>query len=322
VSKSSVEQTTIIHSYEIDLRELVGAIWQGKLVIICITTIFAIGSVFFALSKPDEYKATAILAPVSNSSGSALSGLAGQFGGLASLAGVSFGGGNGDDKITLAIELLKTWGFLDTFIRDNQIEVEVFAAKGWNREYNQLVLDSNVYDLKNKKWVRVVSDPSKGQKPEPSSWELFGALEGRVSINQDKKTGLIILSVEYFSPFIAKEWVDKLVYMINNHFQEQDREDALKNISYLRKQIDKTNIEAMKSVFYQLIEEQTKALMLAEVNDEYVFKVLSSARVAEEKSKPGRALIAILGTMLGGILSIFVVLVRHILFSNKRKSNE
>ena len=67
----------------------------------------------------------------------------------------------------------------------------------------------------------------------------------------------------------------------------------------------------MQSVFYQLIEEQTKTLMLAEVSDEYVFKTVSPAKVAEEKAKPMRALIVILGFMLGGMLSVIIVLIRH-----------
>jgi len=67
----------------------------------------------------------------------------------------------------------------------------------------------------------------------------------------------------------------------------------------------------MQSVFYQLIAEQTKTLMLAEVSEEYVFKTLSPAKVAEEKSQPKRVLIAILGFMLGGMLTIVIVLIRH-----------
>jgi uncharacterized protein involved in exopolysaccharide biosynthesis len=70
-------------------------------------------------------------------------------------------------------------------------------------------------------------------------------------------------------------------------------------------------------VFYQLIEEQTKTLMLAEVSGEYVFKTISEAKVAEEKSKPKRALISILGAFLGGMLSLVVVLIRH--FTKKEK---
>ncbi|PCI73563.1 MAG: LPS O-antigen length regulator [Gammaproteobacteria bacterium] len=297
-------------SDEIDLAELWRAIWSGKWLIVAITSIFALTSVLYALNLPDEYKSTVLLAPASSSSSSSLSKLAGQFGGLASLAGINLGGGGAEDKTVVAMEIMKTWGFLETFIKDNHIEVEVFAAEGWNRSSNSLVIDPEVYDVDNKKWVREFN-ASRGQKIEPSSWELFEKFKGRVSVSQDKTSGLISLSVEYFSPIIAKQWTDKLVKAINAHIQKQDREEAIKSIAYLNDKIKETNIADMQSVFYQLIEEQTKTLMLAEVSDEYVFKTLSPAKVAEEKAKPKRALIVILGLMLGGMLAVIIVLIRH-----------
>jgi LPS O-antigen subunit length determinant protein (WzzB/FepE family) len=66
----------------------------------------------------------------------------------------------------------------------------------------------------------------------------------------------------------------------------------------------------MQSVFYQLIEDQIKNKMLAEVQDEFVFKIVDPAVIPEEKSKPKRALICILGFMLGGMLGVAFVLVR------------
>ena len=297
-------------SDEIDLAELWGAIWKGKWLIIAITAVFAVASVLYALSLPNEYKSTAILAPASQSGAGGLSKLAGQFGGLASLAGINLGGGGGEDKSVIAMEIIKTWGFLEEFIKDNGIEVEVFAAKGWNRMSDKLVIDTDPYDVTNNKWVRDFN-PDKGQKAEPSSWELFEKVKDRISVSQDKTTGLINLSVEYYSPVIAKQWVDKIVQAINHHIREADREEAIKSIAYLKEQINKTTIADMQSVFYQLIEEQTKTLMLAEVSEEYVFKTLSPAKVAEEKAKPKRALICILGVMLGGMLSVLVVLIGH-----------
>jgi len=283
----------------------------GKWLIIAITILFTIGSVLYALSVPDEYKSTVLLAPASSSSSSSLSKLAGQFGGLASLAGINLGGaGSSEDKTVIAMQIIKTWGFLDKFIRDNYIEVEVFAAKGWNRTNNQLLIDSDLYDEINKKWVREFNI-AKGQKAEPSSWELFEAIKNRISISQDKDSGLISLSVEFYSPTHAKKWADDLVKSINQHIQKKDREEATKSIEYLNNKIKETNITDMQSVFYQLIEEQTKTLMLAEVSEEYIFKTLSPARVAEEKSKPKRALIAVLGVLLGGMLSVIIVIVRH-----------
>ncbi len=305
---------------EIDLKELWNAIWAGKLQIIAITAIFAIASVLYALSIPDEYESTVLLAPASSGSSYSLSKLAGQFGGLASLAGIDLGGtGGAEDKSVVAIEIIKTWGFLETFIKENHIEVEVFAAEGWNRASNQLLIDSDLYDKANKKWIREF-DESKGQKVEPSSWELYDEIIDRISISQDKTNGLISLSVEYYSPTLAKEWADKLVKAINSHIQKQDKEEAVKSIKYLNEKINETNITEMQSVFYQLIEEQTKTLMLAEVSDQYVFKTLSSARVAEEKAKPKRALIVVLGVLLGGMLSLITVLVRHFKNNNLKES--
>jgi uncharacterized protein involved in exopolysaccharide biosynthesis len=317
---SSIENTTpqfyATQDDEIDLRELARAIWQGKWLIICITAIFSVASVFYALSIPDEYKSTVLLAPASSSGGSGLSKLAGQYGGLASLAGINLGGGGGDDKVAIAMEIMKTWGFQESFIEQNNLQVALFAATGWNRANNKLIINTDLYDETTNKWVREFN-PAKGQKAEPSSWELYKELKDRISISQDKASGLISLSVEYYSPELAMQWAEKLVKAINASLKKRDRDEAKKSIQYLQEKIQETNVSDMQSVFYQLIEEQTKTLMLAEVSDEYVFKTLSPAKVAEQKSKPKRELIVILGLMLGGILSIICVLIRYYSLSNK-----
>ena len=72
----------------------------------------------------------------------------------------------------------------------------------------------------------------------------------------------------------------------------------------------------MREVFYQLVEEQTKSKMLAEASPEYAFVTVSRAMVPEERSQPQRALICVLGTLLGGMLSVLWVLVRRYAFSN------
>ena len=57
-------------------------------------------------------------------------------------------------------------------------------------------------------------------------------------------------------------------------------------------------------------------MMLAEVSDEYVLKTVDPAQVPDKKDQPKRALIVVLGTMFGGMLSMLIVLVRY--FSNKK----
>jgi LPS O-antigen subunit length determinant protein (WzzB/FepE family) len=131
-----------------------------------------------------------------------------------------------------------------------------------------------------------------------------------LSINQNKDSGMVTIGVEHLSPYIAKQWVDWLIEDINQVMKIRDKQEALQSITYLETQIVETSVVEHKALLYQLIEEQAKTLMFAEVRDEYVFKTIDSALVPEIKAKPKRALIVVLGTMLGGIFAVIVALVR------------
>ncbi|MDP4745730.1 MAG: Wzz/FepE/Etk N-terminal domain-containing protein [Porticoccaceae bacterium] len=299
------------HDDEIDLRELFSVLWAGKKVIVAITGLFAAAAVVYALSIANEYKASIVIAPAQQEGGG-LSGALGQLGGLASLAGVSLGGGGGSEA-AVAQEIMQSWGFVEQFIVNNELEVEVFAAEGWNKTSNVLTIDSDLYDKDSNKWL-IDED---GQLRAPTSWELYEAFSKRLSVSEDKKSGLTSVSIEYFSPIVAKNWVDLYVAAINEHMRQRKLSQVNSNIEYLQAQIEKTSIAEMREVFYQIIEEQVKNKMLAEASPEYAFVTVSPSMVPEEKSKPKRALMCILGTLLGGMLSVLYVLVRHYA-SNKK----
>jgi len=292
---------------EIDLRELFGVLWAGKIKIIAITAVFAIASVIYALSVPNQYKATALLAPA-QSDGGGLSGALGQLGGLASLAGVSLGGSEGGEA-QIAQEIMKSWSYIESFIADNNIAVEVYAAEGWNKLSNTLVVDDDLYDRAQNSWL--IEDDYTGELRPPTSWELFEEFQKKLSVSEDKKSGLVSVSIEYYSPQIAKQWVDMYVDAVNRFMQQRQVDKVTKNITYLQEQIEKTSIAEMQEVFYTIIEEQTKNKMLAEASPEYVFVAVSPSMVPEQKSQPKRALICILGTLLGGMLSVLLVLIMH-----------
>ncbi|TCI05667.1 LPS O-antigen length regulator [Corallincola luteus] len=302
---------------EIDLRELWNVIWRGKLLIIAITAIFAVGAVAFAISKPNIYKADALLAPAESAGGAGgLRALAGQFGGLASLAGVNLGGGGGEDKTGLAIEVLKSRAFIQSFIERHDLLVPLMAAKSWDRLSGELSINPEIYDIQTQTWLRQVDPP---QIPPPSAWEAFEAFSKTLSVQQDKATSFVTISVEHLSPTVAKQWVELLVKDINQHLKNLETDEAKRSIAYLEAQLEKTSVADMQTVFYQLIEEQTKTVMLAEVREEYVFKTVDPAVVPEQKAKPKRALICVLGTILGGMFGVMVVLIRHFARSEPAK---
>ena len=291
---------------EIDLRELFGVLWAGKIKIVAITAVFAVASVIYALSVPNQYKATALLAPA-QSDGGGLSGALGQLGGLASLAGVSLGGGESGEA-QIAQEIMKSWSYIEGFIADNNIAVEVYAAEGWSKGSNTLQINNDAYDVETNEWL--VEDES-GAIAAPSSWQLFKSFSQILSVSEDKKSGSVSVSIEYYSPQIAKQWVDMYIESINRFMQQRQIDKVTRNINYLQEQIEKTAIAEMQEVFYTIIEEQTKNKMLAEASPDYVFVAVGPSMVPELKSQPKRASICILGTLLGGMLSVLMVLIMH-----------
>jgi uncharacterized protein involved in exopolysaccharide biosynthesis len=106
---SNQNQIATVYDDEIDLKELFSVIWAAKKLILAITSVFAVVSVIYALSLPNQFKASALLAPAQQQSGG-LSGALGDLGGLASLAGVDIGGGGGGEA-QIAQEILLSWGF-------------------------------------------------------------------------------------------------------------------------------------------------------------------------------------------------------------------
>ncbi|MDB4453446.1 Wzz/FepE/Etk N-terminal domain-containing protein [Pseudomonadales bacterium] len=294
---------------EIDLRELWNALWEGKTQIAAITSVFAIASIVIALMLPNIYRSEALLAPAAESEGGGLAALAGQFGGLASMAGINLSDGATDPTV-VAIEILKSRRFIKTFIANHNLLVPLMAADGWNDTTDTLEIDESIYDTDNQQWVREVSAPL---KPKPSDIEAHEVFKDDIlSVSQDKKSGLVTIGVNFYSPTLAKQWVDWLVTDLNFYMRNKDLASAERTIDYLTQQLNRTSIADMQTIFYQLIEEQTKIIMLANVRQDYVLEVIDPAVVPEKKAKPNRMMICILVTMLGGLISVAAVLIRKL----------
>ncbi|EGQ8217979.1 LPS O-antigen length regulator [Vibrio parahaemolyticus] len=290
---------------EIDLRELLKALWKGKWIIIVTTFVFAVGSVLYALSLPNIYKSDALLAPAESSNGGGLSKMAGQLGGLAALAGVNLGAGE-SSQTDLAVQVMKSRQFVEAFINKHDLLVPLMAVKDWDLTNNKLILDEELYNLTTGEWLR---EPDGLRGSTPTAQEAFEVFNNEVlSISQDKESGLYTVSVKYYSPYIAQQWVNWLIEDINKVMRERTIAETSQNLAYLNAQLKKTAVADMQSTFYKLIEEQTKSLMLAEVQEEFVFKVIDPAVIPEIKDAPKRALICVLGTVLGGLCGIAFVL--------------
>ena len=303
-------QTPVDQTYddEIDLRELFTVLWAGKIQILVCVLVAALVSVSVALDQPNKYTAEAVLAPRSSGGGGGLAQLASQYSGLASLAGINIGGVGDGNPAAVATEMLKTREFFSEYLYDSVL-VDLMAAQGWNSGADTVVIDDTLFDVQSQMWIREVEPPFQVKPSAQEAHEAF--VEEFLSVSEDKQTGFVTVAVTHLSPSVARDWVNLLIKGINEAVRARDVREAENSIEFLNEQRMKTNLVSLTEVFSELIEEQTKTVMLANASDEYVFQVIEPPVAPELKSEPSRALICVLGTMLGGMLGLVLVLIRQ-----------
>jgi len=276
---------------EIDLLELWNTLWSKRVFIAKVTGTSMVLALIYALLSPVTYKAETIIVSASETQNTASS-LTAQLGGLASLAGVNLGGDQSTDT-TLAI--LKSRTFLVDFVKENHLAPILFPNQ-WNTKTNQ--------------WDDPESTPG-----DLAIHQSFGSL---LSANQDQKTQLITVAIEWKDPEQAATWVNQIVKHLNDHLRSHDISQSERNIQFLQEQLKTTSLVEIQRALYQMIENQTKTKMLANTREDYAFRVLDPAITPEQRTKPKRTLIVILGSILGVMLGIFLAFAKD--FVDKQKA--
>lgn len=298
----------------IDYRKIFYTLWNGKWWVIIITLIFAISSVIIALCLPNIYKSEVLVVPTENNREDQISSMLGQFGGAASLMGINLDG-VGVSKTVYALQTLKSRRFINKFTKKHNLIVPIMASEGWDPQKNKLKIDTNKYNEDTKKWVRKVEFPFVSK---PSPQEVYKKfIENNLKIIRNKENGTIKIDISFYSPNMAKQWLEWLLADINEEIRNSDMLDAEKSIEYLNRQLRQTSLAENRTMLYQLIEQKTKTLMLTQVKDEYMFKTVDPAISPLRKDRPKRALICIIITFLGGVISLLFVLTKEFIKDRK-----
>jgi uncharacterized protein involved in exopolysaccharide biosynthesis len=273
---------------ELDLIELWKVLFEYKLLIIVFTVITTLGAIYYASTLPTIYKVEVLMIPANGVSGGV--NMSNSFSGLAGMAGISIGGNNTSAEGEEAIARLKTRSFLINHIKEKNLKPILFAHK-WNEA--------------EEKWI--------GQ--EPSNSEAFELLKGMVEIgfHPKSKASLASLTVEWKNSVNPNKIADIANGLVSNmNFKAKQRAilEAKNSISFLEEEIGQTSILNAQTILYNLIEQQTSKIMMANVRDEFVFKVIDPAVVPRrEETKPVLIIIFIgmvLGIFSGSFLSISV----------------
>ena len=271
---------------KISLRQIWQILWRGKRTVIAATTILALGSIAYALLAKEIYRAEVLLAPATEQSTPMIGG---QLGSLAALAGVNLGAGEGNGVVALAV--LQSREFARDFIEQLDL-MPIFFEEEW--------------DAENDRWR--VDDPT--EAPDVRDGVKFFH-EQIFEVSEERRTGLVTLAIEWTDPDVAAEWASILVHRLNDRLRARALQEAQTNVDYLQSEMAKATLVTLQESIGRLLEAELPKLMLAKGNEEFAFKIVDPAVPPRERLRPKRALTAIIGTILGGLLGIFIVLVGH-----------
>lgn len=299
-------------SESINLYDLLLIIFRRKLFIFSITLIFAISAVVYSLSLPNKYTSEVLLIPSQESHNN--QGLMSRYGGIASMAGISLPEQNAN-KSDIALQILKSRKFVSNFIKQRNILVPLMASTKWDQEINKLIIDPEIYNTNDQNWTRKVSPPLKSKPSDQEAYKFW--TENVMSVSKNKDNGFVTISIEHFSPENSKIWIDWLVEDLNKFMRNEDVNEANLAIEFFNNEIKKNTSDELRNLFYGLIQSHTETLSMAYSRSEYIFKTVDPAYVPELKSSPNRAMICIVISLFGFMLSIFLVLFRHHMASFK-----
>jgi len=179
-------------------------------------------------------------------------------------------------------------------------------AKKWEKRawYNPLFLISSLTRL-----VKPV-DKKEMEKIEgiPDVWDGLRELDDRVKIYNNVKDKTITIEVEFDNPVMAANIAGYFLAALNDHMSSEAKRVALTNRKYLEQQLDQTADPFIKQKIYNLIAQQIETSMMAEVKENFAFRVIDPPKAPDRKIGPKifqMMLISLLASLLIGIAIAF-----------------
>jgi len=318
--EQGLEQRTAPPPYaaedEIDLLELWAVIWKWRRMIAWLTAGVVALTVVVSLLMTNMYKAEAVIAPVTQSSkeggpSAAMAMLAQQFGGL---PGIAAPAGTTAAEI---VNLLKS-----NIVREKVINrynlLPVLFPDDWDAERKRWKAEEGGFSFSFKYlnplyWVSRVTallrppPPGLAQKTPgvPDVWDGLRELEDIIEVKNNMKENSITVSAQFDDPVMAARLVEYLLTTLTDHMSAEARRVAQTNQKYLESQLATASDPFIKQKIYNLIAQQIETSMMAEVKENFAFKVLDPPKAPDKKFKPKRALMAVLAFVTALFLGVF-----------------
>jgi uncharacterized protein involved in exopolysaccharide biosynthesis len=275
----------------IDLRMLCAKVLAGRWWVLTSVFVFAAAFTVAQLAIRPIYRAATVLIPASserNSLSNTLSSTLGSLGGIASLAGVNLG--STDAPTAEALAVLQSRQFTEKFIDDLNLMPELFSDR-WNAGSGTWKAD----------YWRSTPTPARAVK-------YFG--KKIRTVTQDKKTGLVTLQIDWRNRDEAAAWANQLAQRLNAEMRNRAIAQAADSLSFLEKELGATTVVETRESISRLMEAQIKQRMLANVTQEYAFRIVDKAMAPDSDDPvwPRKVLFLVGGPLLGLAVGVAAVL--------------
>jgi uncharacterized protein involved in exopolysaccharide biosynthesis len=288
-----------IRDEEIDLRSVAALLWGKRLWIIASIVAFTIPFGIIAYLSEPQYRASTVLvdARADNSAASALSTALGQLGGIANLARINV---SSPSQVEEALAVIKSRDFTERFIEDEHLLPALFP---------------DLWDADGQRWLTETGKP-------PTLVQGFKVFDQIRTVSPPARGGLVTLTILWEDPVQAADWANKLVARLNSEMRARAIANTAKAVSYLEKELESTSTLGTQQALYRLIETQINQRMLANVTQEYAFRVVDKALPADPDDAVGTSKIVLLalGPSIGLIFGVFAVLAANMLLAKRDTS--
>lgn len=267
------------------------ALRRHWLLIAGLAVVAAVTTFVICKISPKWYRAQVVLALAPQESNAALNSLGGQIGGLAALAGLDIGGGEGFKEE--AIARLTSREFTFAFINEKQLLPVLFASD---------------WDPQAKDWRSSKRTPSMERAYKFFTQEVY-------SVAEDRRNGLVNLTIDWKDPQLAMQWANELVGRINADRRAVARADAQRNLEYLSKELEKASIVEVRQLLNRLVESEMRKAMMANVREQYAFRVVDPAFLPGRQNivRPRAVVLSAIALLGGAALGVLLALGLHAL---------
>jgi uncharacterized protein involved in exopolysaccharide biosynthesis len=250
--------------------------------IIAICTLAAAGA---SLLMTPVYRSEILLFPVDRDPGSGSS-LLSKFGGIAALAGVKSGVSK---ESQLAVATLRSHEFAAAFIKENSMIPVLMSKPGVIARLLALVR------------------PPRAPTVDGAAGIFLNSIE---KVDPDPQSDMVKLSIEFRDRFKTAEWANQLVEKINDQMREKAITQSRLRLEFLNAELKKTTIVGVQGAIFDLIESETKNIMLANTERDFAFLPVEHATppAEDEFVRPKRILMTLSGAIAGTVLALVICL--------------